>query len=181
MLRDYWEKQFLSQKKKPLSIHQNYQGHEKTEAYSPVRIQSPNCASRCISFSSRKWSLNSLFRALEKRITQVGPCTRLHGSKGQKAYNAYPIEVVCATAEFMSSLRITLVCLAFFNQLLLVIEPIKLLPTDQNYKIVHTKYCSTCMEEARPSVQYRSLIDTYMSVADLSNLLFGSNVVHCTS
>ena len=28
--------------------------------------------------------------ALRKHITEAGPCTRQHGSKGRKAHNAYP-------------------------------------------------------------------------------------------
>ena len=95
-------------------------------------------------------------RALKKHITEVGPCTREHGSKGRMAHNAHPFEVVCAAAEFIKNyasvfgLPQPAAARGRANQ-----AP-TYLPTNQNYKTVHAKYRSACMEEARPFMQYRS-------------------------
>ena len=44
-----------------------------------------------------------VLRSLEKHVLESGPCPREHGSKGRKAPNTYPFEVVVNAVEFIKN------------------------------------------------------------------------------
>ena len=64
---------------------------------------------------------------LTKHSTEVGPVPEEHGSKGGKAYNAYPFDIVSKAITFMP---------LYLNLLLLVADPIRHLLTFQPMKII---------------------------------------------
>ena len=100
-------------------------------------------------------------RVLRKHITEVGPVPREHASKGRKAYNAYPFEVVCDAVTFIKNYA----CVFGLPQ------PAALrgranqaptyLPAHQNHKIVHQLYQEACREKGKRYMEYRSFIDTW--------------------
>ena len=99
--------------------------------------------------------------SLRKHIDEVGPCTRQHGSKGQKAHNAYLLEVISAAVEFIKN----------YSSVFGLPQPATArgranqaptyLPTSENHKIVHAIYQAACMQEEKPFMQYRSFLDMW--------------------
>ena len=103
-------------------------------------------------------------RALRKHITEFGPVPREHGSKGHKAYNAYPFEVVKDAIEFIKN----------YASVFGLPQPAAprgranqaptYLPAHLNHKLVHKKYQEACqLQEGKPYMQYRSFIDAWHS------------------
>jgi hypothetical protein len=92
---------------------------------------------------------------------EFGPVPREHGSKGRKAYNAYPFEVVNSAMEFVKN----------YGSVFGLPQPAAprgranqaptYLPANQNHKIVHLKYQEACTEKGKPFMQYRSFIDAW--------------------
>ena len=100
-------------------------------------------------------------RALRKHVIEAGPIPREHGSKGRKAYNAYPFEVVSSAIAFIKN----------YASVFGLPQPAAprgranqaptYLPAHQNYKIVHLKYQEACTKENKPFMHYRSFIDSW--------------------
>ena len=100
-------------------------------------------------------------RALRKHIVEAGPYPREHGSKGKKAYNAYPFEVVSDAVEFIKN----------YSTVYGLPQPAAprgrasqaptYLPATQNHKIIHKKYQDACTLEGKAFMQYRSFLDAW--------------------
>lgn len=104
-------------------------------------------------------------RKLRKHILEFGPVPREHGSKGRKAYNAYPYDVVSKAITFIKN----------YASVFGLPQPAALrgranqaptyLPANQNHKIIHHKYQEACQEKNEPFMQYRSFIDAWHQCA----------------
>ena len=100
-------------------------------------------------------------RALKKHISEAGPCPREHGSKGRKAHNAYPFDIVQNAVEFIKN----------YANVFGLPQPAAphgranqaptYLPASQNHKLVHGKYQNACMQEGKTFMQYRTFLNTW--------------------
>lgn len=92
---------------------------------------------------------NFTLHALRKHIMEFGPVPREHGSKGRKAYNAYPFEVVSGAMEFIRNYA----CVFGLPQPATPRDRANqaptYLPAHQNHKIVHLKYQEACTEKGK--------------------------------
>ena len=111
-----------------------------------------------------------VLRSLKKHFLESGPCPREHGSKGRKAPNTYPFEVVVNAVEFIKN----------YASVFGLPQPAAprgranqaptYLPTSQNHKIVHGKYQEACLQEGQPFMQYRTFLNTWYQC--LPHILF---------
>ncbi len=92
---------------------------------------------------------------------EFGPVPREHGSKGRKAYNASPFEVVSSAMEFIKNYA----CVFGLPQPAAprgrANQAPTYLPAHQNHKIVQLKYQEACTEKGKTFMQYRSFIDAW--------------------
>jgi len=99
--------------------------------------------------------------ALRKHVNEAGPVPREHGSKGRKAYNAYPFEVVSTAVAFIKNYASVFGLPRPAAPRGRANQAPTYLPAHQNYKLVHQKYQDACTKENKPFMHYRSFLDTW--------------------
>ena len=102
---------------------------------------------------------NFTLRALRKHVSENGPVPQQHGSKGRKAYNSYPFDIVSKAVEFIKNYALVFGLpqpAASRGR-----APTYTIPADKNYTIVHQKYREACSENREKYMEYRSFLDTW--------------------
>jgi hypothetical protein len=104
---------------------------------------------------------NFTLRALRNHVSLTGPCPREHGSKGRKAHNAYSFDVISGAVQFIRHYSLVHGLPQPAAKRGRANQAPTYLPAFQNHKIVHQKYQDSCRQDGKPSLQYRSFLDTW--------------------